>query len=509
MNTFVRMLTVAALLAVPVGAFAQATVDVRPPELAVAPWDLTAEARVILQNKEKTAITGATLMVFSNDGITATIDPAPPPRLQPNDSFAWRVPLNISAARVPGSLEIDVSFTLGGERLRRHLYQTLKLKGAEGAVVENPLEVTLSGSFDSVSESRPGRGYVVIVNKLDVPMTITAIAVQAPDRKSFGDELNFNEKAKDDDPPAKFASLVVPPSSSRSQFIELRASEAVATGKHRIVLAVDAEWTRHGRQQSRTVLVGQDVTLGVVFESEILKVFSIPSFLVLPGCLFLFTIQVLLKFKWGRDNRPTQWPELSSTSAEFWVIAITWSGIFAWLYARWPGVDFLSRYGATDLRNVWVSSIVLGIIVYSGMVWYNRVRNKKRVVASDDPIKTIEKMGMRGVSTVATKSEISVNGSTFTAFVVERSRDGQTAWAVPPIAVEFSADARALPAKQALITLVDAGSTTELGAALKQAKRDGFVAVKWNKRGSVNGPTSIAGSAIGKNLSEETMIEVS
>src|SRR5262245_14032414 len=93
----------------------QVTVEVRPSEIPVAPWDQKAEARVILHNGDNQTITGATLKAgISNDGITTVIDPAPAPRLQQHDSYAWSVPLNISAARVPGSIELDVEYSVNG-----------------------------------------------------------------------------------------------------------------------------------------------------------------------------------------------------------------------------------------------------------------------------------------------------------------------------------------------------------------------------------------------------------
>lgn len=501
-----RLLAAAILLSYAIPAAAQAaqsdaTVDVRPDTIAVAPWDRAVEAKVILFNTGEATISGATVSMFSNDGIAAAVDPTPGPAIGPRDSFAWHVAIDLGNARVPGSLELDIAYRVGNAARARHVYRAIKIAAADGAVTDKPVEARLSGSFDTVNETRPGRGYLIIDNNLDVPVTIAGIRIDTPDPASFDDTPDFDVSTNQS--PA-FTPFDVPPRSSRSQFVGLGAARSVTSGKHHVVFAIDAEWTRHGRRQSRTILVGQDVTLGVFFESELLKALGVPSFLVLPGCMFLFAIQLLLKFEVGGTNRPAKFNDLAPTSSSFWIIAITWSGIFAVLYFFVTGTDYLSRYGARDLRNVWLSSIALGMVFYWILVLRNQSRNRNRPGDKDSPATTLIKMGNRGLPMRIDKADFTLNNAALSAFIIDEP-DPDTIWVAPAIQLTWNGDAATLPEKQKIVDLANAGTAAELARAV--AAQPAMVALEWNAAGSVHGPTPIPRKDVTRGA-KEPMVSV-
>ena len=80
------------------------------------------------------------------------------------------------------------------------------------------------------------------------------------------------------------------------------------------------------------------------------------------------------------------------TSPGFWILAITISGLFDATYNELTGTDFLVGYGPRDLRNVWLSSILLGLLVYVLLAGITYKRRRERVPDySDDQIATLER----------------------------------------------------------------------------------------------------------------------
>ena len=89
------------------------------------------------------------------------------------------------------------------------------------------------------------------------------------------------------------AFLDVPPHSTESAEMVISAASQVTPGRYVIEFPVTAEWDEAGYHQMRVLTVDKEVSVGVFFESDLLKVLGVPSFLILPGALVLFTMQLL------------------------------------------------------------------------------------------------------------------------------------------------------------------------------------------------------------------------
>ena len=91
-------------------------------------------------------------------------------------------------------------------------------------------------------------------------------------------------------------------------------------------------------------------------------------------------------------------PQLSVTSPGFWIIAVTFSGVFAYIYNMLIGTNYLVLYGPDDLRNVWLCSITIGGITYLviGLITKKR-RNDRVPTTQDEPITILRKMSKQRV----------------------------------------------------------------------------------------------------------------
>jgi hypothetical protein len=101
----------------------------------------------------------------------------------------------------------------------------------------------------------------------------------------------------------------------------------------------------------------------VFYESDLLKLLGVPSFLLLPGCLFLFSMQILLAI--GilglKNDSNSKLSQRAVNSPGFWIIAISFSAVFTWADSILMKDNNLLRHGAPDLRNVWPASIGVGL----------------------------------------------------------------------------------------------------------------------------------------------------
>ena len=59
-------------------------------------------------------------------------------------------------------------------------YASLPIQ-AQASMSEKPVEVSIEGSFDAISETRPGIGHLLVTNNLDVPVSVLSVRILWPD----------------------------------------------------------------------------------------------------------------------------------------------------------------------------------------------------------------------------------------------------------------------------------------------------------------------------------------
>jgi hypothetical protein len=473
------------------------TLEVQPATVDASPWYERAELRVILRNGSSDDLSRVRLTAFTNDAFTVKVDPLAVVRLRPLEAAVWTARLEgLGRARMPGAIQFEASYGTAKAPGTQRAYATLTVKPQ--GLADKPIEVTVQGAFDAVTETRPGTGLLIVKNNLDVPVTVADVAVFLPDAETFL-------------APPPFAHFDVLARSMESRVVTLAAGPRVAPGKHTVAFVVKAEWDEGGHHHVRQLAVDKEVTAGVFFESEVLKVLGVPSFLLMPGALFLFTMQLFVTLGVLGVGRYSKVPEVSVTSPGFWIAATTFSGLFAWVYARATGTDYLVRYGARDLRNVWLWSIALGVATFVLLALITRRRRQQRVPDTrDDQITTLEKMGRRGQGILTNRVRFPMNNVTIGALMLEPIEDGQTmVWVAPRIVTTWANSNEALAAQEQVRQLIDQRADAEqLARALRVARdaQPAQVAISWETQGSVPNPYHLKVESIAEYAAPEPLV---
>lgn len=470
------------------------TLEAQPPSIAVSPWYSDVQARVILKNASNSVISKPTLVFFTNDGFEVEVGKGAAQNVSSGESVVWPVRVkNVNKARVPGTIQFDASYGLAAPTRRHHAFTTLTVTASD-AGQQKPIEASVEGAFDSISENRPGLGYLLVTNNLDVPVTITGVKVKQP--SSIRPVSNI--------PPFTVAAR-----SGAQTEIKLQAEGRVTPGAYPVLLVVSAEWQRDGHRHSRSVIISKQAHVGVFFESELLKVLGVPSFLLLPGCLFLFTMQLLVTLGVLGLKNESRLPQLTVTSPGFWIIAVTFSGVFAYVYNRF-GTNYLERYGVDELRNVWLLSIGCGIVFYLivGLA-IKKWRSDRVPISRDLPISILRKMSKQGVGILSAAVQFRLNNVDLRGYPVERIEDNQALlWVVPKVVTVWANSEAAREAQGEFEGQLDARADPSVLADILENAGADSVAVSWSVSDSVPNPYHLKLEAITAYLPPEVMVEI-
>lgn len=470
-----QSLWVCVWLAAPLAAADTASLEIQPSTIAVSPSYAEVQADAILKNSGTVALDRLQLSFLTNDGLTIQIGKPSSPNAQPNQTVVWRISIKApSAARLPASALFESKYSLAGQGTCYRAFASLTVTSQQ----DSKVTASIDGSFDAISSQRPGVGSLTLTNDFDFPVHV---AIQ-----SLGN-------------PAVMTISPIPPTDvpGRSTInlpIEVRPVSKITPGTYSIALEVTATWTWGGGREERRMVVSKPGTFGIFFESELLKALGIPSFLLLPGCLMIFTAQLLLAFNvWGVKNESSL-PDLGITNPGFWVIAITLSGLFALIYIWRTGTNYLVRYGPQDLIAVWGWSVLTGAVLYLILGWWRwRFRRRRVPEENDQPLDILRKMARNGIGVNVPEVRFSMGNNQWRGFVIENLSESKTKlWVTPPMLMVWDDQADAQTQLQVNTDLNLAGQPNpaeapatileriarQLGANAAQVK------VRWDMRGA-------------------------
>jgi len=457
------------------------SIEVQPGSITASSSNFTAEARVILKNPSEERLRKISLGWFSNDGIKAELGKPRATVACPKREIVWPVKISVSGkSHMPGAVIFEASYVARSDV--KHLYASLALQGDSA---QKLVEASLEGNPEAVSQQRPGAIYVLVTNNIDVPVEV-----------SVGSQV-----------PSKAVQIVggdpfqVPPRSSAAHKVEIQAASRVTPGVHPVVIEVNASWERAGQKEERHFALTKSVTVGVFFESELLKALSIPSFLVLPGCLVIFTMQLMLSFGVFGLKDVSKLPEIGITSPAFWILAVTFSGLFAPAYYCATGVNYLLNYGGDDLRNVWLMSIGIGVgfyLIIAGATLRHRREHVPSI--SDSPATVLKKLAKNGLGIVLPQVKYKLNNLELGGFVIEKIQDGQTlVWVAPHITTEWQNNAQAQGLKKQFDDIVNGSRDPAALAEVLEHARD-VVTLRFESKGGVPNPYHVQVEAITQYL---------
>ena len=227
-------------------------------------------------------------------------------------------------------------------------------------------------------------------------------------------------------------------------------------------------------QPAGSTVLSQTVDVGVVAESAILKALSVPSFLLLPGCLVMLTLGFFSKYGWSWSKPVKSNPIPEPTDAYFWLASITISGVMAlvyrWIWDRW----YFVSYGIEDIALVWIYSVLLGLLLYAIFFgWPRFVEIQSTPTAEDDPVRAFKRLAWQGHNNIIERRTIGADPNKKTVFIISKaSEDGSSVWVSAGINV-YVAEARKDLQDKIRKELEPSGSPRKLAEALepRQAKR--------------------------------------
>jgi hypothetical protein len=465
---------------------ADVSLEVQPASIVVSSSSFTAEARVVLRNSGKETLRKVTLSQFSNDGIKVEVEKSSPSNVAAKQDMVW--PVKISGpgnAHFPGSVIFEATYVSASGK--QHLYIPLAL---QTEATQKPVEASIDGTLDAVSQQRPGAVYLLVTNNLDVPMDVSVDHKVAQTAIVVSPVTPFQVQAR----------------STVSTKIDVTTASRVTPGVYPILLGVNAKWDWAGRKEERHMTLSKPATIGVFFESELLKALGVPSFLVLPGCLMVFAFEFLLSFNLMGLKDYSKLPDLGVSSPGFWILSISLSALFAFGYYAVLKVNYLQSYGVDDLRNVWVSSIPFGFLAYYGIARYSLMwRNAHVPNSSDSPITILQKLASNDLGIVLPR--VSLGDAALFGFVIERIEDGKTMlWIAPRIIATWQAGATAQQ-RAALQTEMDGNRRpAEIATILHAAAAN--VNVSWDTNGVVPNPYHAKVDALSHRRAAELIVTV-
>jgi hypothetical protein len=454
--------------------------DVLPTSLAVSPNGAVTQLLVIMRNPGDTEIRQIEISWLVDAGITV-VPPQPLSisALAPH-SDSSRI-LQVSQSQldpVDGSLRLRIAYKdSSGSRI---IALSVPVKSRESDTMDKFLDTKIQTALESLDSSHSGTIDLFLTNKqgrqitLDVNATGPEFICFDPAGNSCPNDL---KGAKPAPAQAQRTQIVIGPYQTHVEVFDVGAKDRVEPGKY--LLSFEIALEGDGTQSlARTTVISQTVDVGVVGESAILKALSVPSFLLLPGCLVMLTLGFFYKYAWSWSKPAKTTPIPEATDAHFWLASITISGVMAllyrWIFDRW----YFIRYGIQDIALIWIYSVALGLVLYAAIFgWPRFLEYKSTPTADDDPVKVLQRLHWQGRNNTIVRKTVGEDAEKKTVCIISKpSDDGKKVWVTPGICV-YVTRARADLQTKIQNELSADGRPGELARLLKMAnqKADGTV----------------------------------
>ena len=489
-----------ALLSVCVGAtIAQAqsvTLSLTPDSAILGAAD-TGSTLVIVRNTGDKPVHGLRLSLMSTDGITGTFATPAPSTLAAGDASATilRVKRTTDVVR-PLAAQLRADYA-GGV-----VVASFRIATGAYASPDQVADLQLSGGVSTVTTKDTGLVYVVVHNKTDSTIRVGPLAFAS----SHSLEAGVDAGARLD----SGRTLTVPARSTVSVPLYLTGARQLAPGKETFVVTVPLAWTIGHVRATGDVILTRDVDVDVWGESDLLKAVGIPSFLLLPGFLMVVTFGFLWRLH--KPWRAAGEFPLSGVTPEFWLFGVTLSGLFA-VVASFFGVgNYLHHYDITDLAQVWLISIGVGLGAFLGVAavgwWVDRSNAEHRRAITptegDGVIAVLERLARDKWPVPNTKRVIGDGNDQVFELRVDPT-DTSRIWVAPQALVTW--DPAAPPTNEQardearLPTLINQPDATVLAAFLRTYRdKRRITRIRWSTVDGHAGPWSVEAKDLSKSF---------
>lgn len=439
------------------------TVNVTPDTLTLSPGQ-TATVTITVSNPTETAAEALALSWFTNTPLQVELlDQAEIDNLPPGADAAWTAQLKTLSESPESGLvhwRLDYAWPQDdGTAVRRVLFDKLTVSPPALKAVEDVASVTVASTLATLSEQRPGTVNLILENKQDAPLEITAL------RASESQSVSLTA-------PDEVTGTIIAPRRQTVIPIDVEAEEIVQPGKQLLLFEIDLAWQENGLPQQSTLVATHEIDVGVFGESQILTLLGVPAFFLLPGFLFL----VAFKMAWGlgkSGEETNKWP-WPGTSVDFWAVAITLSLLAAVIYpflTQRFGVrrDYLQAYGLQDVLYLWFGAVIAGVLTYGvyrgarAMVeLYKRWQLRQQTPAvGDSPGETIKRLRLQKLPLARETAVITLDENPHRVFYLQDTRSNEgPAWVAPLIYI-------------ANRDQLDSSLVTEIETAIYEAESEG------------------------------------
>lgn len=468
----------ASLSSRPLPVNAQLAVEVYPDTLFVAPGQPD-HAFLTVRNDGDSPVELVSLEWLLDGGLEATLGDSLPSTLQPGEAVSRRMSVEGLVRSRGDPVTLSLSFRMGA---------TMRIAVANVPVVEwsppdprSVVAVEVAGSLASLHDGDEGSMYLLVRNNTARPVHVDSITTKGPQFIEF----QTTEAAS------------IAPGSSRLIGIQLEAKEWVQSGTHTVFFVLHLAWEGPGGRTQGNVVVSRDIVVGVRGESEILTLFSVPTFLLLPG--FLMLVAFGMAYQWsGRDPGLAVNPK----DLRFWVIAVGLSLLWVYLYPLLPrGRNYLRGYGMVDVAWVWLWSIVLGAVTawaVHGVRLFRAASQARKDAArtphpDDDEVATLQKLARRAQGIALRQVEFKLGASTLKGLVLHEANGSN--WVAPSILYRWQENAPE-EARNGLQSSLESGDPGELADRLERFTKEGWIELYWQRRDGFDHPRLIEGPMV-------------
>jgi len=452
------------------GAEAQPEIEILPSsvELPSNPKQ-AAHVLVVLRNATDTELREVRLSWLAEEGVKISPLALSEPAVAPHAETAWAFEFSQSQLDpVAGSVGLRIDYKQGG--VPKVLARSLAVKTHETDAIDKFLDAKIETTLETLDTYHTGKIDLLLTNKLGQDLKVD-IKADAPDFICFDPDQNGCESGM----LAKGASWLryviawlrkqygsggegggvnSPSEAIRSGValksyqttlvpFEVGAKERVEPGKYLVTFEITLK-ANDGQSAERSLVVTQVIEVGVLAESAILKLLGVPSFLLLPGCLLVLTVGLFRNYGPSWFRPAGQADLLKPDSPYFWLVSITVSGLMAVGFRVALGWWYFVSYGLTDLVLVWLASVVLGAVLYTGLFLASQalprwLEVKRTPTQNDDAAAVLRRLWWLRAGLVLDRYTVKGNETGESVFVIKR-QDEKTAWVSPKINLSLPTD---------------------------------------------------------------------
>ncbi len=254
----------------------------------------------------------------------------------------------------------------------------------------------MQSGLKTLDDFHGGTVNLVIANTSARPITVRSVDVVHPDH------VNTKPKAPDGCAPSTPKSEVCVLEVGQAATIPyaVTANNITQSGADvlifRVRIASGDTISPGGDNPSVDIVAAHDITLGLFGESELAKLFQIPTITLVPGFLLVAAVALLWRLGLRPQRSAADKFPLTFGNAEFWVLSVLVSILFLGVFRLWTGRNPLSESTVRDTANLSAYALIIAFIGYGvPMLLVSWRTRRRRLAPGMNALDTLTRLGRR------------------------------------------------------------------------------------------------------------------